>query len=49
MWDVIDRDGTRVVTGFHRQENAELEAQMLNEDGLEEFRPYTVAEQVPCG
>lgn len=43
-WHVVDRDGHYVVGPFLRRSNAESEAEVLNEEGLEELRPYTVEE-----
>lgn len=45
-WMVVDRNRTPIITGMYRQENAQQEADLLNEEGLPEFRPYRVVRDV---
>lgn len=41
-WNVVDKDRTPIFTSMASKTAAEDEARVLNEEGLEEFRPYTV-------
>lgn len=41
-WMVVDKNRTPIHTGMHSRDNAQSEADRLNDDGLPEFRPYRV-------
>ncbi len=39
---VVGKDRSPVITGMYRRENAQEEADLLNESGVPEYRPYRV-------
>jgi len=41
-WMVVDKNRTPIVCGMFSKAATEDEARVLNEEGLEEFRPYRV-------
>lgn len=41
-WMVVDCNRTPIHTGMFRRDNAQMEADRLNTDGLAELRPYRV-------
>jgi len=41
-WMVVASDRTPVFTGMYRLENAQDDADRLNREGLEQYRPYRV-------
>lgn len=43
-WQVVDRDSCNVGLPFYRRSYAVEEADRLNTEGVEAFRPYTVTD-----